>query len=145
MFAVDRAAALQRSRRFLEAQYRLCKVGARVLSPGLLGAPRAARLPAPGFDYNPLVYGHVNERIPFFVFGHEFVERDEIPDCLWQGDHATMNCTQPEVWVPHEPDAEGGDPARRRGRGNASAAPPLMHSPVGWGCAPFNRSCGTAG
>ena len=55
MFAVDRAAALQRSRRFLQAQYRMCKVGVRVLPPGLDGAPDAARLSHPGFDYNPLV------------------------------------------------------------------------------------------
>ena len=96
MFAIDRAAALQRSRRWLEAQYRMCKVGVRVLPPGMKGAPRAARLPAPGFDYAPLVYGHVNERIPFFAFGYEFEERPP-PDCIWHGDHATMNCTQPEI------------------------------------------------
>ena len=50
MFAVDRAAALQRSRRFLQAQYRICKVGVRVLPPGnTLGAPNAARLSPPAF------------------------------------------------------------------------------------------------
>ena len=43
MFAVDRAAALQRSRRFLEAQYRMCKVGRAAV--GLRGAQARARLP----------------------------------------------------------------------------------------------------
>jgi hypothetical protein len=58
MFAVDRAAALQRSRRFLEAQYRICKVGVRVMAPGVHAAGQAARVPLPGFDYNPLVCAH---------------------------------------------------------------------------------------
>jgi hypothetical protein len=88
MFAVDRA--------FLEAQYRMCKVGVRALPRGLHGAPAAAALPAPGFDYNPLVYGHVNERLPYFLFGHEYAELP-MPECVWHGDHATMNCSQPLV------------------------------------------------
>ena len=55
----------QRSKRFLQAQYRMCKVGVRVMPPGREGgAARAARLTNPGFDYNPLVWGHVNERLP---------------------------------------------------------------------------------
>ena len=61
-----------------------------MLPPGnTLGAPNAARLSPPAFDYNPLVYGHVNERIPFFIFGHEFEERP-VPDCLFEGHHANM-------------------------------------------------------
>ena len=27
------------------------------------------------FCYNPLVWGHVNERLPMHLFSHEFVER----------------------------------------------------------------------
>ena len=135
MFAVDRASALQRSRRFLEAQYRMCKVGVRVLPPGMHGAARAARLPAPAFDYNPLVYGHVNERIPFFVFGKEFVERPHIPPCLFEGDHADMNCTQPELRRP-----ANGTQHLRHQHGGADAAPS-----VPWGCKPFDPQCGTAG
>jgi hypothetical protein len=96
MFGIDRESALSRSRDFLEAQYRLCKVGLRTMPYGWSGAPRAAWLPSPGMDYNPLVYGHVNERLPYFLFGHEFVERP-VPDCIWVGDHATMNCSQPFV------------------------------------------------
>ena len=137
MFAVDRAAALQRSRRFLEAQYRMCKVGVRVLPPGWTGAPTASRLAAQGFDYNPLVWGHVNERIPFFAFGHEFVERP-VPDCLFEGDHATMNCTPPEA----SPAAHSGVHPHRR---NASTGLPEVAPSVEWGCKPFDRGCGSVG
>ena len=137
MFAVDRAAALQRSRRFLEAQYRMCKVGVRVLPPGWTGAPTASRLAAQGFDYNPLVWGHVNERIPFFAFGHEFVERP-VPDCLFEGNHATMNCTPPEA----SPAVHAGVHPHRR---NASTGLPEVAPSVKWGCKPFDRGCGSVG
>ena len=137
MFAVDRAAALQRSRRFLEAQYRMCKVGVRVLPPGWTGAPTASRLAAQGFDYNPLVWGHVNERIPFFAFGHEFVERP-VPDCLFEGNHATMNCTPPEA----SPAVHAGVHPHRR---NASTGLPEVAPSVEWGCKPFDRGCGSVG
>ena len=175
MFAVDRASALQRSRRFLEAQYRICKVGVRVMPPGTHRAPVPARLPAPGFDYNPLVYGHVNERIPFFVFGHEFVERP-MPDCLFEGDHASMNCTQPEVVAAgragHAAAAGHGtaEPprdvqhrsnhtkaarvidqdhlqagGRRPSQRHNSSTLPALVPSVSWGCKPFDRNCGTSG
>lgn len=64
MFAIDRAAALRRSRAFLEAQYRLCRVGVRALPPGTRGAGRAIRVPPGGFDFNPLIWGHVNDGAP---------------------------------------------------------------------------------
>ena len=158
MFAVDRAAALQRSRRWLEGQYRMCKVGVRVLSPGMAGAERAARLPSPGFDYNPLVYGHVNERIPFFAFGHEFDERP-LPDCLWHGDHASMNCTQPEASMDgetptahatgHTAGHNASHPHARHANASSASARPagrLQLAPtVSWGCKPFDRACGTSG
>lgn len=129
MFAVDRASALQRSRRFLEAQYRICKVGVRIMPPYLTSAPPVVRLSMPGFDYNPLVYGHVNERIPFFVFGHEFVEREPMPACLWEGDHGSMNCSQP--LVPPAPHRN-----QRQGPGNITSAFRV-------GCKPFADGCGT--
>lgn len=116
----------------------MCKVGVRVLPPGMRGAPTAARLPSPGFDYNPLVYGHVNERIPFFIFGHEFVEREEIPECLFAGNHATMNCTQPEVA------SDAHEQYNKHGHGSASAAA-IPAPSVAWGCRPFDKACGTAG
>lgn len=164
MFAVDRASALQRSRRFLEAQYRMCKVGVRTLPPGQSGASRASWLPAPAFDYNPLVYGHVNERIPFFVFGHDFEER-EVPDCVFEGDHASMNCTQPEVaamsagaspkGLGHATaggvHAIGGNHSihahahsHAHGTLNATALRAAAPRPPG-ACMPFDRSCGTTG
>ena len=93
MFNLDRKSALQRSREWLRAQYRMNLVGVRAMPPGWSDAHRAAWLPSPGFDYAPLVWGHVNERLPFFQFGHEFVERP-VPPCVWAGDHATMNCSQ---------------------------------------------------
>ena len=72
-------------------------VGVRTLpADGRMGAPRAAYLPMPGFDYNPLVWGHVNERLPYWQFGHEFDERP-VPPCVWVGDHADMNCSQGHV------------------------------------------------
>ena len=57
MFGVDRSAALQRSRRFFEAQYRLCRFGLRTLPRGVKLSPPAAQMEAPGLLYNPLVYG----------------------------------------------------------------------------------------
>ena len=115
------------------------------LLPPRLGWGRSARLPSPGFDYNPLVYGHVNERIPFFIFGHEFVERESLPECIWHGHHANMNCTQPVV--EHQPRQQHADGEQHAGGGggrhaNASGLPKPS---VAWGCKPFDRSCGTAG
>ena len=146
MFAVDRAAALQRSRRFLQAQYRICKVGVRVLPPGnTLGAPNAARLSPPAFDYNPLVYGHVNERIPFFIFGHEFEERP-VPDCLFEGHHANMNCTQPEATRGGGGGGGGGGSEHHHHhRGNSNASLPVVTPSHSWGCKPFDRGCGSIG
>ena len=115
----------------------MCKVGVRVLPPGWTGAPTASRLAAQGFDYNPLVWGHVNERIPFFAFGHEFLERP-VPDCLFEGNHATMNCTPPEA-SPAE--HVGVHPHRR----NASTGLPEVAPSVEWGCKPFDRGCGSVG
>jgi hypothetical protein len=162
MFAVDRAAALQRSRRFLEAQYRMCKVGVRTLPAGMTGAGRAAFLPQPGFDYNPLVYGHVNERIPFFVFGRDFEER-ETPGCVFDGDHASMNCTQPMARIEGASaivarssskhangDRNSSRHAEGHGRHHAQhaqhAANRSAFRPTRAGaCAPYDRSCGTTG
>ena len=64
MFAVDKQAATQRSWAWLYAQYRMNKLGVRSLPPGVHHAPRAARLPQPGFDFAPLPWAHVNERLP---------------------------------------------------------------------------------
>ena len=49
----------------------MCKVGVRSLPMGMTAAAQAIHVPRPGFDYNPLVWGHVNERLPYFLFGHE--------------------------------------------------------------------------
>ena len=92
MFAVDKAAATQRSQAWLRAQYRMNKFGVRSLSPGMHHARRAARLPAPGFDYAPLPWAHVNERLPYVLFGYEFKERP-VPPCVLVGDHADQNCS----------------------------------------------------
>ena len=107
MFAVDRRSVHLRSLRFLEANYRLCKYGVRVLPEGWTSYPpqNLGNVPAlPGqnvngfgakpFIFNPLIWGHVNERLPFHLFGHEFVERP-MPECIFRGIHANMNCTQP--------------------------------------------------
>ena len=107
MFAVDRRSVHLRSPRFLEANYRMCKYGVRVLPEGWSSHPPqfkpgdAPDLPgqnangfgAKPFIYNPLIWGHVNERLPFHLFGHEFVERP-VPECVMGGVHANMNCTQ---------------------------------------------------
>ncbi|KAL1526340.1 hypothetical protein AB1Y20_015054 [Prymnesium parvum] len=92
MFAVDRATVLRRSRRFYEANYHMAKYGVRVLPPGQTGQKRASSQAA--FDYNPLVWGHVNERLAPWQFGRDFVEAPDIPSCIWCTDHAIMNCTQ---------------------------------------------------
>lgn len=92
MFGVDRASALQRSKPWLAAQYRMNKKGVRVLPPGMSGASRASWLPSPGFDFAPLPWAHVNERLPFVLFGAEFVER-QVPPCVLVGNHATQNCS----------------------------------------------------
>ena len=93
MFNLDRKSALQRSLPFLRAQYRMNLKGVRVLPPGWSGARQAVRIPLPGFTYNPLVWGHVNERLPYFQFGHEYVERP-VPPCIWEGPSEIMNCSQ---------------------------------------------------
>ena len=141
MFGVDRASALLRTRRFYEAQYRLCRVGLRAMPKGRLGAPAAAFLRAPGFDYNPLVYGHVNERLPYFLFIREFEERP-VPDCIWTGDHATMNCTQPLIdagAAPLTPPGAGSRTHPERAA-NLSMQPA---ADVRGACRPFERHCGT--
>ena len=69
--------------RFLEANYRMCKYGVRVLPEGWVEHAPNTQMPeqnANGFRgkpfcYNPLVWGHVNERLPMFLFSHEFIER----------------------------------------------------------------------
>ena len=99
----------------------------------MLGAERAAFLRSPGFDYNPLVYGHVNERLPYFLFSREFAERP-IPSCIWQGDHATMNCTQPFVQVNLTNDPSSDEPTAHR----KQLTPVLEH-----GCRPFDHRCGS--
>jgi hypothetical protein len=159
MFGVDRQSALQRSKHFLAVQYRLCKVGVRVLPNGMSGAGRAAWLPRPGFDYNPLVYGHVNERVPYWLFSHEFVER-ELPGCLLEGDHASMNCTQPEVglarqtpsWLSHHiVDAvrqhRNASHARATpfGRAVAPVSGVLLRPATASACQPFHEECGSTG
>merc|ERR1712070_183232 len=104
MFAVDRASALARSRKFLRANYKLCKRGVRVLPAGVQSWPEQAPFrnnmpgqndgtPGASFNYNPKVWGHVNERLPFHLFGRDFRELP-IPECIWQGGNADMNCTQ---------------------------------------------------
>ena len=67
------------------------------------------------------------------------VERaDATPDCLFEGHHANMNCSQP-TWTP-------------RTRRNASligaptaAGKPDLRPSVTWGCKPFDNACGTTG
>ena len=67
----------------MQANYRLNKYGMRLLPPGWRGAPRASGLNRLGFDYNPKVLGHVNERVAFHQFGRQFVERKP-PACIWE-------------------------------------------------------------
>ncbi len=138
MFNLDRKSALQRSRAWLRAQYRMNLVGVRTLPPGSSGAPRAAWLPAPGFDYAPLVWGHVNERLPFWQFGHEFEERP-VPRCVWNGDHASMNCTQGHV---------EGTPLLNQSR--AAHQLEMMRRPEAkaerpGGCNAYDSKCGSSG
>ena len=134
MFSVDRRSALQRSKAFLEANYRMCKVGVRSLEVGMSGAPRAARLRQPGFDFNPLVWGHVNERLAFFQFAREFDERP-VPDCVWHvSDHASMNCSQPLVLG----GAGGARPHLHHANANRSGVGPAAP----WACKPL-ENCGT--
>jgi len=137
MFNVDRRSVLQRSKTWLLAQHRMCLVGVRALPPGVRGAPRAARLPSPGFDYNPLVWGHVNERLPYFLFGHEYVER-AVPPCIWQGDHASMNCSQSEPPVHASQKGVGSRRAELIGRPEAQPA-------RSDGCSAFDTHCGSRG
>lgn len=144
MFALDRDSALQRSRRFLEAQYRLNRRGLRVLPPGVHGAARDAALAPPGFALDPPQMAHLNERLPFFAFGRDFVERP-VPECVFTGNYRSMNCTQPETLV---------DPAviqqtqtritisRKKRISSLQATAPLR---VPWACRPFDSACGTVG
>lgn len=157
MFAVDRASTMLRSRRFYEAQYRMCKVGVRSLPKGMRGAGPAIHVPRPGFDYNPLVWGHVNERLPYFLFGHEYEERP-VPDCIWHGNHATMNCSQPltprqeGIHLPPHHHVDSATPHRnhtfnvdRSIRAATAAAPSLIRPFAPGGCEPFLDSCGSTG
>lgn len=158
MFALPRASAMTRSREWLVAQYRMTKKGVRVLSPGMTEAPRASRLNAPGFDYAPLPWAHVNERLPFVAFGRDFVERP-VPPCVLEGDHATQNCSYNNV--PREKSLTGGGRltsstsptmrskqplARQRGqhtRGGGRAS--STGTATGGACGPFEWWCGTVG
>lgn len=97
MFSVDRRAALGRSARFYRAQYLLCKRGVRVLPGHSNGhaAPWTRMNPAErAINYNPLVWGHVNERLPIFLFGRDLVER-HFEECLLDESvqHFEMNCS----------------------------------------------------
>jgi hypothetical protein len=86
-----------------------------------------------------------------------------MPDCIWEGFHANMNCTQPvlsrdddlptlpikhvrEAPAKHPLDGERGPrdgmPAIKRRR-NVSL--PALAPSVSWGCKPFDRGCGTTG
>ena len=140
MFNLDRKSALRRSRPWMRSQYRMNLVGVRAMPPGLLGAPQAARLPAPGFDFAPLVWGHVNERLPFFQFGHEYVERP-VPPCVWEGNHATMNCSQTEA--PSRP--HGSLYENRTGHRHRLLGSPEAKRAYGHGCDAFDARCGTTG
>ena len=90
MFAVDRRSVHTRSLRFLEANYRMCKYGVRVLPEGWVEHAPSTEMPAQNangfggkpFCYNPLVWGHVNERLPMHLFSHEFIER-QAPMYSW--------------------------------------------------------------
>ena len=105
MFAVDRRSVHMRSLQFLEANYRMCKYGVRVLPEGWVDHAPSTQMPAQNangfggksFCYNPLIWGHVNERLPMHLFGHEFIERPA-PACIIEGQpkrHVDMNCSQP--------------------------------------------------
>ena len=169
MFAVDRRSVHLRSLRFLEANYRMCKYGVRVLPEGWSSYPAqnkpgdAPDLPgqnangfgAKPFIYNPLIWGHVNERLPFHLFGHEFVERP-VPDCIWEGDHATMNCSQPLVprALPSPSGASNSEPLGHdlahphhhlNHTGNNERAVNLTHPTYVGGCTPFDNRCGSHG
>lgn len=110
MFAVDRASVRSRSRDFYFANYQLNLHGVRVIPEGANTASPGAVRHGNGFNFNPLVWGHVNERLPLFLFNREFRELPQLPRCLFattlypdglpgevaQGNwsHVMMNCTQ---------------------------------------------------
>jgi hypothetical protein len=146
MFAVDRAAALQRSKEWLRAQYRMNKHGVRVLPPGMGSAPRAARLTLPGFDFAPLPWAHVNERLPFVLFGHDFVEQP-VPKCVLVGDHADQNCSYNNVQSREHrsKSSSGHEGGHRAGVPRPTAAVPQPKPALDYGCKPGNQECGTRG
>ena len=158
-FAVDRASALQRSRHWLQAQYRMNKRGVRVMPPSLHDAPRARWLPKPGFDFAPLPWAHVNERLPFALFSASFVERP-VPPCVLTGDHATQNCSWnhraherashkllPTLIAP----SASLRPSTALTSWLSSSGSQLLPADVGTptphpkGCKAYERSCGTVG
>ena len=68
----------------------MCKYGVRVLPEGWTDHAPSTQMPQQNgngfggkpFCYNPLVWGHVNERLPMHLFSHEFVERQAPPYCI---------------------------------------------------------------
>ena len=172
MFVVDRASALQRSREWIAAQYRMCRLGVRALPPGMHHAARAAVLRKPGFDYAPLPWAHVNERLPYALFGHEYVERP-VPRCVLVGDHADQNCSynhhdikraasagapsaqRAREHVGHHPArVSGTESVREHERDQQHTAAAVTHSlhdndvpkpAVRHGCKPRDENCGSTG
>jgi len=159
MFAIDRAAAIgRRSKRFLAAQYRLCRYGLRVLPRGLHEAPpNHTKLRPPAFSFPPLTWGHANERLPFFLFGAEFRER-HVPECVFEGDYLSMNCTVPLAIAQPQPVPRHSqiaiynrtmDATNSNATTGTTVVPPLVSCRVGPTpvpcCLPFDQHCGMAG
>ena len=69
----------------------------------------------------------------FFQFAREFDERP-VPDCVWHGDHASMNCSQPLVL--------GGDGGARPHLHHANANRSGVGPAAPWACKPL-ENCGT--
>jgi hypothetical protein len=136
LFQVDRKSALRRSARFYRAQYLLCKRGVRVLPASAGGSLRPYER-TPGrenaFTFNPLAWGHVNERLPLFLFGRDYVERP-FADCLLDETvrHFNMNCSSAAPLI-----------ARTKEKAARSMSPPWTPGPRA--CPPMHDRCGQAG
>lgn len=136
LFQVDRVTALRRSTRFYRAQYLLCKRGVRVL-PASAGGRLRPHQGTPGrenaFTFTPLAWGHVNERLPLFLFGRDFVERP-FADCLLDETvrHFNMNCSSAA-------------PLMAREQQKASRSMPPLWTPEPTACPPMDDRCGQTG
>jgi hypothetical protein len=110
----------------------LCKRGVRVL-PASAGGHLRPHERTPGrdnaFTFNPLAWGHVNERLPLFLFGREYVERP-FADCLLDETvrHFDMNCSSAA-------------PLMARAQQKESRTTPPPWAPETGACPPMDDRC----